>query len=362
MPTLKVKPDLQLLIIFLILLVGGLLVLGSASAVLSQQKIGNPYGFLKHQLIFGVLPGLLLGFIVYKVPYQKIQKLSLGLLVVVAIILTAVLIPGLQSRFGGAGRWISVGWLNFQPSELAKLGLLIYFSSYLAKKNKPKQQLFVVLAVLGLVSVLLILQPDLSTLIIIVSSCLAVYFLSGAKISYLLGVFGACITGLLVLIYSESYRLDRWRTFLNPAADKVSLGYQINQALLALGSGGFWGVGLGHSRQKFNYLPEPMGDSIFAVLGEELGFLGALVLLTLFVWLLVRAFQISQKANSDFGRLLSLGIGIWFFLQAFVNIAATCGLLPLAGLPLPFVSYGGSAMMVNLMAAGLLLNISKHNH
>ena len=354
----KLRLDSPLLITVGSLVVGGLIILSSASVVLSQQRLGNPYGFLKHQLVFGVLIGLVAGFIAYKIPYQKLQKISLFLLVVALIALTAVLVPYAQHRSGGAGRWLDFGWSTFQPSELAKLFFLIYFASFLTKKNSLKHQFAIVVAVLVLVSVLLILQPDLSTLGIIIVSCGVLYFLSGAKMSYILGALISGVIALSLVVRLSSYRWQRFLTYLNPDIDVVGKSYQINQALLALGSGGVWGVGLGHSRQKFNYLPEPMGDSIFAILGEELGFIGVIVFL--FLFLFIRAFKIAKNADTDFGRLLAFGIGFWLFLQAFINIAATCGLLPIAGVPLPFISYGGSSMVVSLAAVGILLNISKY--
>ncbi|OIO47152.1 MAG: putative lipid II flippase FtsW [Candidatus Portnoybacteria bacterium CG_4_10_14_0_2_um_filter_39_11] len=356
----KLRPDLSLLITVLVLAIGGLVVLSSASVVLSQQRLGSPYGFLKHQLVFGVLIGLILGFAAYKFPYQKLQKLSLLFLVVVFVGLAAVLVPHAQHGAGGAVRWLDFGWSTFQPSELAKLFLLIYFAALLSKKTSPKHQLVVVVIILILVSVLLILQPDLSTLGVIVASCVVLYFLSGVKVPYVLGILISGALSLSLIIRLSPYRWQRFLTYLNPDVDVIGKSYQINQALLALGSGGLWGVGLGHSRQKFNYLPEPMGDSIFAILGEELGFIGVIIFLFLFLFLFIRVFKIAKNADTDFGRLLALGIGFWLFLQAFINIAATCGLLPIAGVPLPFVSYGGSSMVVSLAAVGILLNISKY--
>lgn len=356
----KLRPDLSLLITTVVLVIGGLVVLSSASVVLSQQRLGNPYGFLKHQLIFGVLIGLIVGFVAYKVPYQKLQKISPFLLIAGLISLAAVLVPYAQHGAGGAVRWLDFGWSTVQPSELAKLLFLIYFAAFLTKRNPPKHQLAIVAVILTLVSVLLILQPDLSTLGIIVVSCGVLYFLSGVKMSYILGVIISGAIALSLVVRLSSYRWQRFLTYLNPDIDVIGKSYQINQALLALGSGGIWGVGLGHSRQKFNYLPEPMGDSIFAILGEELGFVGVAIFLFLFLFLFIRAFKIAKNADTDFGRLLAFGIGFWLFLQAFINIAATCGLLPIAGVPLPFISYGGSSMVVSLMAIGILLNISKY--
>lgn len=358
--SLKQKLDLPLLIIVFVLLILGLVILASASVVVSQEQLGNTYGYLKHQLIFGIIIGLIGAWLVYKIPYQKWRKLTLPLLLVSIVALIMVLIPRFTYQFGGAKRWLNFGVFSFQPSEIAKLSFIIYLSAILARKGKPRHQFVNVIVLLIIISVLLLLQPDVSTLGLIVVSCLVIYFIAGAKISYILTLATGYLIAFLFLIRIAPYRWHRLLVYFNPQIDVAGIGYQINQALLALGSGGIFGLGLGHSRQKYNYLPEPMGDSIFAIIGEELGFVGVLVILGLFIFLFIRAFKIAKQADSDFGRFLAFGIGFWLFLQAFVNMAASCGLLPMTGMPLPFISYGGSSMVVSLVAVGLLLNISKY--
>lgn len=358
--SLKLKFDLPLLITISILLVLGLVILTSASVVISQERLGNTYGYLKHQLIFGMVIGLISAWLVYKIPYQKWRKLSIPLLIISITTLILVLIPRFTYQFGGAKRWLNFGSFLFQPSELAKLAFIIYLSAILTRKNKLFYQFINVIILLIVISILLVLQPDISTLSIIVVSCLVIYFIAGAKISYVLILAAGYLAAFLFLVRLAPYRWHRLLVYFNPQIDVAGIGYQINQALLALGSGGIFGLGIGHSRQKYNYLPEPMGDSIFAIIGEELGFVGVLVVLGLFTFLFIRAFKVAKQADSDFGRFLAFGIGFWLFLQAFINMAAVCGLVPVAGIPLPFISYGGSSLVVSLVAIGILLNISKH--
>jgi cell division protein FtsW len=217
------------------------------------------------------------------------------------------------------------------------------------------------LAIVGIVSFLLIKQPDMGTLGVMILISLSIFFLSGAKLSHLasLGIAGAL--ALFVLIKTESYRMDRLTVFLHPELDPRGIGYQINQALLAIGSGGIFGLGLGHSLQKFNYLPEPVGDSIFAIIGEELGMVGAMFLVILFVFFAIRGLRIAKNAPDRFSKLVACGIVSWIIFQAFINIAAICGLIPLTGIPLPFISYGGTSIIFLMVGVGILLNISKYS-
>jgi cell division protein FtsW len=248
---------------------------------------------------------------------------------------------------------------------MAKLSIIIYLAAWLESRGTHKikdvfEGLLPFLGIMGLIGFLIIKQPDTGTLGVIVISSFAIFFISGARIQHLasLGAIGTLVLWILVKI--EPYRLDRISAFLDPGADPQGIGYQINQALLAVGSGGILGVGLGHSRQKFNYLPEPVGDSIFAVIGEELGLIGAAMLVILFVALAMRGIKIAKNAPDMFGKLLAAGITIWIVMQAFINISANIALVPLTGIPLPFISYGGTSLVFLMAAVGILLNISKH--
>ncbi|NTV41477.1 MAG: cell division protein FtsW [Candidatus Moranbacteria bacterium] len=253
---------------------------------------------------------------------------------------------------------------SFQHSEMSKLAIILYLAAWFESKGQQKikdvfEGLLPFLGIMGLIGFLIIKQPDMGTLGVVVLTSFSVFFVSGAKLKHLfsMGILGSFLLWLLIKL--EPYRFDRISAFLEPGADPKGIGYQISQALLAIGSGGFWGLGLGHSRQKFNYLPEPVGDSIFAVIGEELGFIGAIFLIILFVTLAFRGLRIAKNAPDIFGKLIATGVTMWIILQAFINIGANIALVPLTGIPLPFISYGGTSLVFLMAAVGILLNISK---
>ncbi len=351
-------------IILVFMIVGiGLLLLSSASSVVSFQKFGSSYYYIKHQLLFGLLPGICFFIILSKIDYHQVVKYVMPVLAAIVVALIAVLVPGVGSEFGGASRWLDIGFFSFQPSEIAKLVLIMYLAYWFDKKGLEEIRTwkrgtlpFVVLV--GIISALLIKQPDMGTMVVIILSALVLYFLAGARIFnitiLLLGGSGL----LYLLIKIASYRLSRLTVFLNPELEPQGIGYHINQALLAVGSGGFWGLGLGHSRQKYQYLPEVTGDSIFAVVAEELGFLLTTILIVLLVSLILRGFRIAKQAPDNLGRLLASGIMVWLGIQILVNIAAMLNLLPLTGIPLPFISHGGSALATALAGLGIIVNIS----
>ena len=337
--------------------------LSSASSVVSYQKFQTSYYYLIHQLLFGVLPGLTLFFIASKIYYHKWQKLSLYFLVATILLLIAVFIPGIGAGYGKAKSWILFPGLSLQPAEIAKLTFILYLSSLLEKRGRKITDvhfgLLPFLFLTGIISVLIVLQPDFGTLSVIVLTSLVIYFVAGGKFLHL-SLIGLGGLGLLVLlIKSAPYRAERLAVFLNPGIDPQGIGYHINQALIAVGSGGLFGVGLGNSRQKFAYLPEVFSDSIFAVIAEEMGFLICAALVILFLILLYRGFKIAKNSPDTFGKLVACGITFWFVFQAMINIMSMIGLMPMTGLPLPFISYGGSAMTVSLFAVGVLVNISK---
>lgn len=358
------KADVQLVGIIIFLVVFGLIMLSSASAALSWQRFGDSYWHLKHQILFGLLPGLLFFIILSKVDYYKLKSLATPMLVISIVLLTLVYIPGIGAGFGTAKSWINFFGYSLQPSEIVKLTFLIYLVAWMSEKGEKKIRdfnegflpfVFVLLIVMALIG----LQPDFGTMSIIVLTSLAVYFVAGGSLYYLAGSAGVGFFGLWLLIKVSPYRAARLTTFLHPELDPQGIGYHINQALLAVGSGGFWGRGFGHSRQKFAYLPEVAGDSIFAIVAEELGFVISALLVLAFVLLIIRVFRIASECREPFGKMLSIGIVSWFAIQAFANIGAIIGILPLTGIPLPFISYGGTSLMVSLAAAGILVNISK---
>lgn len=353
--------------IFLLFLAGvvlfGLLILASASTALSYENLGNSFGYLKHQLLYGILPGILFFVIASKIPYSKLKKITLPFMIFSIFLLILLFVPSVGFTTKGAARWLHFSFLTFQPSEVLKLAFILYLAAWFESRKKSignlSESLLPFLMVLSVIATLLIAQPDIGTLGVIILIGVSMYFAAGGKFSHIALMMFLGAVSLATIVATQSYRLQRWLVFLNPELDPLGSGYQINQALLAIGSGGLFGLGFGMSRQKYNYLPEPMGDSIFAITAEELGFLGALFCMFLFTTLIYRGFQISKNTPDLFGKLAAVGIISWIALQSIINIGAISGLLPLTGIPLPFISYGGTSMLVLLTACGILYNISK---
>ncbi len=352
-------------LLFAGVLVFGLLMLASASWPKSFDDFhGNGYYFLIHQFLFGVLPGMVGLLVAYLIPHQSYRKFALPMLAISIFLLVIVFVPGLGLEIKGSHSWVSLGLFSFQPSELVKFTFLIYLAAWLEGtmgKNvrDAAKGLLPFLVVLGVIMLLLLLQPDTGSMGIIVIMALAVYFVAGAPLKYFafFGVAGAILLSLLFVF--SPYRAERLTVFLHPELDKLGAGYQINQALLAVGSGGIFGRGYGHSLQKFQYLPEVAGDSIFAVMAEELGFLLTSAFVVLYVAMLFRGLVIAERASDTFGTYLVVGVMAWLGIQAFVNIGAMVALLPITGVPLPFVSYGGTALAIAMTAVGVVLNVSK---
>ena len=361
----KKQIDTTLLFIVLALVVFGLIMIASAGVAYSRIRFGDSYFFLKRQILYGVLPGLALLFITQKINYNFWKKISFPLFISSLILLVLVFVPDMGIRSYGASRWLSLGPFSFQPSEMMKLSIILYLSAWLENREKEIKDFFEgfipFIAIVSVVSFLLIKQPDMGTLGIIIFISMSVYFISGARINHILLMGAGGFVALFALIKFESYRMNRLLVFLHPELDPRGIGYQINQAMLAIGSGGIFGVGLGHSLQKFNYLPEPVNDSIFAIIGEELGLVGSIFLLSLFVAFAMRGLRIAKNAPDRFSRLIATGITSWIIFQAFINIAAISGLIPLTGIPLPFISYGGTSLVFLMVAVGILLNISKYS-
>ena len=349
--------------IVLMLSAFGLLMIYSASAVRSYDAFGTNSYYLWRQIwwfAFGIIAFL----ITANINYRFWRTISWQLIVINIILLIIVFIPGFGSSIGGATRWFRIGDFYFQPSEMAKLTFLIYLAAWLDKKGEMirdfKSGFLPFITAVALMVVLIIKQPDMGTTVVLMAAAAVVLFLSGATFSHLfLGLMG---TGLifLLLIKSVPYRFERLMTFLNPGQEALSSGYHILQSLIAVGSGGLWGVGFGQSRQKFLYLPQAETDSIFAIIGEELGFIRTAIFILVFVVLIFRGLKISRQAPDRFGQLLAAGIVSWIAIQFFVNICAMLGLLPLTGVPLPFISYGGSSLFFLLAASGIVFNISKN--
>jgi cell division protein FtsW len=360
-----------LTILTFILVVFGLVMLSSAGVVDGQKKFNSPYYYVMHQLLYGALPGAALFFIFSRVNYKLWKKIALPLLLAVTGLLVLVFIPGVGFSFGGAQRWVNLGFFNFQPSEFLKLALIIYlaawFGRYEGRVNSGLHSIAPFFLVFGFASLLLLLQPDMGTLVLTALIAVSMYFFAGAKLSHFIALI--LILAVLVSVFSilEPYRFDRIKTFVvslvNPReADLQGSAYHINQALLGIGSGGIFGLGFGQSQQKLlNFLPEPVGDSIFAIIVEELGFVGAVVLLSLFLALALALIGIARGVRNQFGRLLALGVMVWITGQALINISAISGLIPLTGIPLPFVSFGSSSLVTVLAGLGIAASVSRHS-
>lgn len=357
--------DKHLLILVFILLGIGLLMIASAGVLYGRARFDDAYYFFKEQLA-GLGVGLLFLYFFQRIDYHVWQKLVIPIFVVALTLLVLVFVPGFGASVYGATRWIEIGPLSFQPSEIMKISLILYLSAWLANKGKAKAADFFegfvpFLAILSLISFLIIKQPDTGTLGLIFLVSLSIFFASGASLAHMFSLFLGGLLFLAVLIKLAPYRLQRFLVYVNPEHDPQGFGYQMTQALLALGAGGLFGAGLGQSRQKFNYLPEPVTDSIFAVLGEELGLLGTTIIVILFLMVAWRGLRIAQYAPDDFGKLVSVGIVSWITFQALINMSAISGLIPLTGIPLPFISYGGTSLAVLLASVGILLNIGKQS-
>ncbi len=358
------KPDSVLLWITGVLMVVGLILLSSASVVLSNQVAGNSYYYVVRQLILGIGGGIVAFLVAYFVPLAVWRRAAFGLFIFSIILLSLVFLPHIGHHALGAQRWLSFGGFTVQPSEITKMTFAIYLAALLSRKNdkhaKHNQNLMPFFVSVGVLAVLIIAQPDMGTLGVIALSSLILFFISGAKIQQVLLIILIGAVAAYVLVKVEPYRTNRLTVFLHPNTDKQGIGYQINQAFIAVGSGGIFGRGFGNSLQKYNYLPEPMSDSIYAIVVEELGIVGGLALLLVFMALFWRGLSLAIATDNQFYKLLAVGVSSVIIVQAFINIMAILGLIPLTGITLPFVSYGGSSYITMLFAIGILTQISRY--
>ena len=351
----KKGPDLILLISILILVIFGLIMVYDASAVQGLKEFKDSYYFIRQQLIWVGLGIASMAFF-SQFDYKKFKAYSLPLILLSFLLLIAVFIPTLGVSGGGAHRWLRFGLVTIQPAEIIKLTGVIFLAAIFEKKAR----LLPFLILVGAVTIVTaILQRDLGSTFVFVATSTLLYFASGAPLWHFLLSLPIGLIGLMGLIFTSSYRSKRILAFLDPFSDQQGFTWHISQVLIALGSGGLLGLGLGHSRQKFQYIPEVSTDSIFGIIGEELGFVGASILIVLFIIVILRGFKITQSCQDNFGKILSLGLTLWLGIQVAINLSSMTALLPLTGVPLPFISYGGSALVANLTAVGILLNISK---
>jgi cell division protein FtsW len=357
-----VAPDYRLLLIIAALLMFGLIMVYSASVVTAYTTYGNQFYFLNKQLLSACI-GLTAMFAFMWVDYRRLRSLSVLGLAVAVVLLVAVLIPGLGAEVYGAQRWIAFGGFQLQPSELTKLALVLYVSHWLTTKNDEVSNfaygLVPFMVLMAVVTALLMKQPDMGTTIVVVATAVSIFFAAGANLWHLGLLSGLGAFAGVLMIWHAPYRMERLLAFVNPWDKPLATGYHVVQSLLAFGAGSWMGVGLGVGRQKFMYLPFPHTDSIFAVVGEELGLAGTVVVVMAFVFFAYRGLRIAWYAPDQFGRLLAVGITCGIAFQAVLNIAVLTSSVPFTGITLPFISYGGSSLMATLAACGILLNVSR---
>lgn len=362
--TKKTTPDFILLIVTFTLLAVGLTMVYSASAIWAEYKFDDSFFFAKRQMLFAVV-GIVAMFFIMNVDYWTWRTWAKILLIICFVLLVLVLIPGIGNVRNGSRSWIGVGAFSVQPSEFMKLAMIAFLAKYLSENQKLitsfKTGLLPSLSIVFTAFAMIMLQPDLGTGTVMVGTCVLMIFIAGAKISHFayLGLLG--VAGFVGLVVSAPYRMKRITSFLDPWEDPLGSGFQMIQSLYAIGPGGLFGLGLGESRQKFFYLPEPQTDFIFAILAEELGFIGGSFVLLLFSLLLWRGIRIALGAPDLYGSLLAAGIIGMVAIQVMINIGVVTGLMPVTGITLPFLSYGGSSLTLMLMAIGVLLNISRYS-
>lgn len=357
------SPDYVVIASAFILVIIGLAVLASASSDLGQLKFNDSYFYLKHQILYGLSFGLVGFWAASRFYYRNYERLAVIFLVISLILLSLIFTP-LGSTVGGATRWLKIGPIIFQPSELLKITLILYLAYWLSNKTHRQKSFwggFVpFLIITGLVSGLIIFQPSTSAVIILMSAALIAYFASGARLTYIFYTIILGLIGITVISYLTPYRWERIKSFIDPQAGIQSTSYQLNQALIAIGSGGLFGAGFGKSTTKLRYLPQPIGDSIFAIIAEEFGFIGASFLILIFLILIIRVFILSARAPDKFGQLILIGFGSIIAVQTFIHIGAISGLIPLTGVPLPYISYGGTALATFMTISGIIVNVSKY--
>ena len=356
------ESDKSLIFIVGAIIIFGIVMLSSASSVISYNTYNDSYYLFKHQL-FGLILGCVFAWFFSRIDYQVWRKYALWMLIASIGLLLLVFIPGLAGTWGTSRSWINVFGYSLQPSEFVKITFLIYLAAWLEGRKKQLVEVsrgigpFV--AILGVIAILMMLQPDMGTLTIIALASLVVYFIGGGSIKHLIILMLLGLTALIIMVNIYPYQANRFKCMMDPSYAPQKECYQINQSLIAVGSGGFFGRGLGASRQKFLYLPQAQNDAIFPIISEETGFIFSAGLILLYLALFYRGFYIAKRAPDDFGKILAIGIVSWIVLQALINIGGMVNIMPMTGVPLPMISYGGSSMLAALISIGILINISK---
>lgn len=359
----KKKPDRLLFVNVFLLIFAGIFIFFSASLGFLERG-STFYKIVFNQVFLGLVVGFILFFFTFKINYKQWEKWALAILIFAILLNFLVVVSPLGFEYNGAKRWLKLGQFSFQPSELLKLALIIYLSAWFASRRESvgsfRAGFFPFVFIMGFSSIVLVLQNDVGTLGVIAISSLLLFVIAGGRFSQVIILILMGVLLLFLLAQVRDHLSERISVFLDQSIDPTGMGYQIKQALIAIGSGGFLGRGFGMSIQKFNYLPEPIGDSVFAVFAEEFGFIGSVALVGLFLFFLYRGFYISSRAPDLFAKFLGSGIVILIVTQSFINISAMTGILPLTGIPLVFISKGGSALAIAIAETGILINISKY--
>ena len=360
-PAKGARPDFILLITTMALVTFGTAMIYSSSSIIASERFGDSYYFLKKQLFF-VMIGMAAMLVMSRIPYEQLKKIAYPGILVSFGLLCILFIPHVGVKVGGARRWVRLGFISFQVTEMVKLAFVLFAAYYLTKKQQNisefKTAMLAPLIIAGALIGLILLEPDFGASVLIAGILMSMFFLSGCRIAHLCALVSLLLPAGVFLVMSEGYRLKRLMSFLDPWKDPQGTGFQIIQSFLSFGSGGTFGVGLGDGMQKLFYLPEPHTDFILSVIAEECGFIGVVVVLALFMILVLRGFMVSFKAPELFGTLLAGGLTVLIALEAFINIAAVTALIPTKGLALPFMSYGGSSLIMSMAAVGILLSIS----
>ena len=361
--TKELKIDKVFLISVALLTVAGFFIFTSASLGLLARDGATFQSVAMNQSI-GLILGIIAFFVMSKIHYRNLRKHAFYILLCAIVLNLLLFVPAFSLDHGGASRWIDLGFVTFQPSEFMKIAFIIYFAAWLSslkdKIGSFKHGIVPYVVIVTILGILLLSQPDTDTLVVIAGTGMIMLFAAGARIRHILLLALVMLGMLLLVVTFRPYVKQRIMTFLNHTSDPQGSGYQIQQSLIAIGSGQITGRGFGQSVQKFNYLPEPIGDSIFAVSAEEFGFIGSVILIILFLLFFIRSVKISANSTDSFGGLAALGIAILIIVESFMNISSMLGIIPLSGMPLLFVSHGGTALIITLGAAGIIANISKH--
>ena len=363
LPSTQKRPDIILLLVTLILITIGTVMIYSSSSILAMERFKDGQYFIKKQIFF-VFLGLGIMVLLTKIPYHHLKKLAYPGILLSVVFLVLLLIPSFGVRAGCATRWLKLGVFSFQVSEMAKVSVVLFLACFLSRKadhlTEFKRGILIPLSITLFIVGLIMLEPDFGTAAIIVIMMILMLYLSGSRILHLAGIAAAFVPLGLWLVIQKNYRLERLTSFLDPWKDPRNSGFHVIQSLLSFGSGGTFGVGLGDSMQKLFYLPEPHTDFILAVIAEEIGFIGVAIIISLFAVFIIRGFLISLRVSDLFGTLLAAGLTTIIALEAFINIAGVMGLIPIKGLALPFISYGGTSLIMSFTAVGILLNISSY--